>query len=88
MAPVSPDLSQQFFCFHGFLKENVYKNHPHTLEKSKQNNSNEQTRAFSSETFNFPLTKTILSNCKSVCNYTTSYNTSENLKKLKVFLQI
>jgi hypothetical protein len=33
----SPDLSPPDFYLWGFLKENVYKNNPHTLEELKQN---------------------------------------------------
>jgi hypothetical protein len=35
--PRSPDLSPPDFYLWGFLKENVYKNNPHTLEEPKQN---------------------------------------------------
>jgi hypothetical protein len=35
--PRSPDLSPQDFYLCGFLKENVYKNNPHTSEELEQN---------------------------------------------------
>jgi hypothetical protein len=35
--PQSPDLLPSDFYLWGFLKENVHKNNPHTLEKLKQN---------------------------------------------------
>jgi hypothetical protein len=35
--PPSPDLSPSDFHLWGFLKENVYKNNPHTLEELKRN---------------------------------------------------
>jgi hypothetical protein len=35
--PRSPDLSPPDFYLSGVLKENVYKNNPHTLEELRQN---------------------------------------------------
>jgi hypothetical protein len=35
--PSFPDLSPQDFYIWGFLKENMYKNNPHTFEELKQN---------------------------------------------------
>jgi hypothetical protein len=35
--PQSPDLLPPDFCLWGFLKENMYRNNPHTLEELKQN---------------------------------------------------
>ena len=39
--PRSPDLSQLDFFFWGYLKERVYSDNPNTLDKLKQNNTQE-----------------------------------------------